>query len=250
MIQANDMNETAGTLEARLGLIERIRRVEHALAHGEQARTAAALLKNRSHDLGNAVQIVTLSAHELTRRVRDRSDVSELVMEMSIAAEKATSLLQDMIASARPASRRVPGPVVTHVVRAAVEAARPAVVGPIELRIELDDTVHTFCSAEELEGLVLAAALDAANASHVTFVLRERLVQGKRWVELIRTDDREQFGDGELAHMFEEFSLLRVVAGCAKEGSGVVSLSPARGGLELAIELPVAPPFVQSSSSS
>src|SRR6478609_2880643 len=172
------MNETAGMLEARLGLIERIRRVEHALAHSEQARTAAALLRNRSHDLGNAVQIVSLSAHELTRRVRDRTDVSDLVLEMSIAAEEATALLQDMIASAHPASRNVPGPVVTNVVRAAIEAARPALIAPIELRIELDDTVHTFCSAEELEALVLAAALDAANATRVTFVLRERLVQG------------------------------------------------------------------------
>jgi hypothetical protein len=40
--------------------------------------------------------------------------------------------------------------------------------------------------------------------------------------------------------MFAASSLLRVVAGCAKEAAGDVSLSPGRGGLELAVELPVA----------
>ncbi len=241
MIQANDMNETAGMLEAKLALIERIRRVEHALAHAEQARVAAALLKGRSHDLGNTVQIVKLSALEIARRVSDRADIAELVADMAGAADHATSVLQEMMSSARSPDRALAGPVVSHAVRASIEAARAAVLAPIDLRIELDDTVHTFSSAEELDALVLAAALDASSATRLTFVLRERLIQGKRWVELLRVDDRQQFGDGELAHMFEESSLLRVVAGCAKEASGAVSLSPARGGVELAVELPVAP---------
>lgn len=249
VIQDKDMNETAGMLEARLALIERIRRVEHALAHAEQARVAMALLKGRSHDLGNSVQIVKLSAQEIARRLADRPDVAELVTDMAGAADHATGLLQEMMLSARPLGRSIAGPVVSHGVRAAIEAARPALLAPIELRIELDDTVHSYCAADELEALVLAAALDAATATHLTFVLRERLVQGKRWVELLRVDDRQQFGDGELAHMFEESSLLRVVAGCAKEAQGAVSLSPIRGGIELAIELPVAPPFQSSSSS-
>jgi hypothetical protein len=87
--------------------------------------------------------------------------------------------------------------------------------------------------------MVLAAALDARDATRVAFVLRERLIQGKRWVELLRFDDR-QIQEGDFAEMFESCSLLRVVAGCAKEGAGEASLSPGRNGLELAVELPVA----------
>jgi hypothetical protein len=128
---------------------------------------------------------------------------------------------------------------VSHTVRAAVEVVRPALVTPIDLRIDIDDTVHTYCTSEELEAIVIAGALDALGATKITFVVRERLIQNKRWVELLRFDDR-QLHDGDYASMFEECSLLRVVAGAAKEGGGEASLSPGRGGLELAVELPVA----------
>jgi hypothetical protein len=63
------VNETAGMLDARLGVIERIRRIEHLLARSEQARIAATLMKGFSHELGNQVQIVKLAAFELARRV-------------------------------------------------------------------------------------------------------------------------------------------------------------------------------------
>ncbi|HEY5947131.1 MAG TPA: hypothetical protein VIV40_16625 [Kofleriaceae bacterium] len=239
MIQSVDMNETAGMLEARLRLIDRIRRVEHTLARVEQAKIAAALMKGRSHDLGNHIQIVKLSTLELERRAQDRADLVELLVDMRQAAEQATKVLADMFAAARPVDRTVVGPVVTHTVRAAFDLARPAFAGNLELRIDLDDTVHTYCTAEELEAIVLASMLDAINANHMTLVVRERVIQGKRWVEILRIDDRQQFGDGELAHMFEPHSLLHVVATAAKQAGGEASLSPGRGGLELAIELPV-----------
>jgi hypothetical protein len=240
MIQSVDMNETAGMLEARLRLIDRIRRVEHTLARDEQAKIAAALMKGRSHDLGNHIQIVKLSTLELERRAQDRADLVELLTDMRQAAEQATVLLADMFAAARPAERTQVGPVVTHTVRAAVDLARPAFAGNVELRIDLDDTVHTHSTAEELEAIVLAAMLDAVHANRITVVVRERVIQGKRWVEILRVDDRQQFGDGELAHMFEPHSLLHVIATAAKQAGGEASLSPGRGGLELAIELPVA----------
>lgn len=240
MIQSVDMNETAGMLEARLRFIDRIRRVEHALAYEEQARIAAALMKGRSHDLGNHIQIVKLSSLELERRARDRADLVELITDMRQAAEQATAVLADMFAAARPAERNVVGPVVTGAVRGAVEQGRTAVAGSLDLRIDLDDTVHTYASAEELEAMILAAIIDAASSTRMSIVVRERLIQGKRWVEILRADDRQQFGDGELAQMFEAGSLLHVVAGAAKIAGGEVSLAPGRGGLELAIELPVA----------
>ena len=124
--------------------------------------------------------------------------------------------------------------------RAAVDLARPAFASIVELRIDLDDTVHTHSTAEELEVIVLAAMLDAVHANRIAVVVRERVIQGKRWVEILRVDDRQQFGDGELAHMFEPHSLLHVVATAARQAGGEASLAPGRGGLELAIELPVA----------
>ncbi len=261
MIQSVNMNETAGMLEARLRLIDRIRRIEHVLARDEQAAFAATLLKGRSHDLGNAIQIVKLSALELERRGQDRPDLVELLGDLRGAAEQATAVLAGMIAMARPPARMIVGPVVSHAVRAAVDLARPAIAGAIEVRIDLDDTVHTPATAEELEAMIAAAMLDASTgsdgtagapatsgATHTTIVVRERVIQGKRWVEILRIDDR-QLADGELAHMFEPHSLLHVVAAIAKQAGGDASLAPGRGGLELAIELPAAA-ALQSSSSS
>lgn len=241
MIQSVDMNETAGMLDARLRLMERIRRVEHQLARDEQATVAAALMKGRSHDLGNHIQIVKLSSLELERRAQGRADLVELLTDMRQAAEQASAVLADMFAAARPPERNAVGPVVTHTVRAAVDAARPAFAGALELRIDLDDTVHTYSAADELEAIVLASLLDAVSATRIAMVVRERVVQGKRWVEILRIDDRQQFNDGELAHMFEPASLLHVVVSAAKAARGEASLAPGRGGLELAIELPIAP---------
>lgn len=270
MIQSVDMNETAGMLEARLRLIDRIRRVEHTLARQEQATAAAALMKGRSHDLGNAIQIVKLSALELERRAQDRPDFLELLADMRQAAEQAVGVLAEMFAATRTADRMVVGPVVSHTIRAAVEQTRAAFAGTVELRIDLDDTVHTWSTAEELEAMIFAAMLDAmspstdamsppagaspelpsAGATRITIVARERVIQSRRWVEILRIDDRQQFGDGELAHMFEPHSLLHVVAAAAKEAGGEASLAPGRGGLELAIELPAAPSSLSPTASS
>jgi hypothetical protein len=238
MSQAVSMNETAGMLEARLGLIDRIRRVEYALAREEQARIAGALMRGRSHELGNMVQIVKLSALEITRRV-PADDVKELVTDMNEAADTATKLLADMVNAARPNDRLLVGPVVAQTVRAAVDLARPALASSIELRVELADDVLSYATGEEIEALVLAALLDAQQAVSIKLLLRERTLQGKRWLELSRFDDRHHLHDGELAHMFEPHSLLHIVAGVAKQAGGEASLSPGRTGLELAVEMPI-----------
>lgn len=241
------MTATAGMLEARLGLIDRVRRVEHLLARAEQARIAAQLMKGFSHELGNQVQIAKLCAVEIARRVDDFAnahdkvpDVRELITDMTSAAEQTGIVLAQMFAATRPSDRDVIGPAVSRAVRAAVDLARPAVTSAIELRIDLSDAVQTYATAEELEAMVLAAVLDAGNALTIQLLLRERTISGKRWVELLRLDDRHHMPDGELAHMFEPHSLLHVVAGVAKAAGGESSLAPGRSGLELAVELPVA----------
>ena len=241
------LSETPSMLEARLELVERIRKVEHAMAHAEQATTAAALMRGRAHDLGNAIQVVKLTSLELQHRVAElnRPDIVELITDMQAEADHAAKVLADMIDATRSADRMAYGPVISHAIRAAIEAARPAFLTPIELRIDLDDTVHTYSSAEELEAIIFASAIEAAGsrsttaATRMTFAVRERVIQSKRWVELLRIDDR-QVHDGDYAHMFEAGSLLKVVAQCAKAAGGEASIAPGRGGLELAVELPVA----------
>lgn len=241
MSQASDMNETAGMLDARIGLLERIRRVEHALAIHEQARIGAQLMRGRSHELGNMVQIVKLSALELARRNQDAT-IKELVADMTDAADKAAQILADMFHAARITDRTHAGAAVAQAIRAAVDLARPAVASAIDLRVDLGPDVASRASADELEALTAAALLDAHQALRISLLLRERTIQGRRWVELVRTDDRHHLLDGELAHMFEPHSLLHVVAGVARQAGGEVSLAPGRTGLELAVELPVAVP--------
>jgi hypothetical protein len=238
MSQTETMNETAGMLESRLGLIDKIRRVEYALALHEQARVAAELMKGRSHDLGNMVQIVKLSALELARRI-DRPDVEELVTDMKQAAEQATTILASMFAAARGQDRTLIGPPVANALRAAVDLARSAIASAIELRVELGDDVSTFATSEELEAIVLAALLEPRQAIRIVLLVRERLIENRRWIELVRIDDR-QLHDGELATMFEPHSLLHLVAGVAKQAGGEASLAPGRTGLELVVELPIA----------
>lgn len=233
------MSETARMLHARLGLIDRVRRVEHLLARGEQARIAQQLMRGFSHELGNQVQVLSLCAQELARRV-PQPELQELVDDMTQAADQATITLVQMLATARPSERDLIGPHAAKTVRAAVELARPAINSSIALRVDLGDAVPTYASSEELEALVLATLLDAAPAHRIHLVLRERVIQNKRLVELLRIDDRHHLQDGDFAHMFEPHSLLHVVAGVARLAGGEASLAPGRGGLELAVELPVA----------
>ena len=240
MSQAEDMSETAGMLKARLGLIDRVRQIEHVLARGEQARIAAQLMRGFSHELGNQVQIVKLSALELARRIADaKVDAAELIADMTAGAETATSILMSMFAAASGETRTIVGPPIGNAVRAAVEMTRPAIPSQIDLRIDIADGVPTYAPADQLEALVVAALLDAVSAERITLVLRERTIQNKRWVELLRIDDRHHLADGDYASMFEPHSLLHVVAGVAKLAGGDASLAPGRGGLELAIEMPV-----------
>jgi nitrogen-specific signal transduction histidine kinase len=232
------MNETAGMLDARLELIDRVRRIEHLLARGEQARIARELMRGFSHELGNQVQILSLCAQELGRRAPQ--ELQELIDDMTKAAQQATGTLAQMVATARPSDREIVGPDAASAVRAAVDLARPAIASTIELHIDLADSVPTYATSEELEALVLASLLDAAPANRMHLLLRERVIQNKRWVELLRIDDRHHLLEGDFAHMFEPHSLLHVVAGVARLAGGEASLAPGRGGLELAVELPVA----------
>ncbi|MDB4958662.1 MAG: hypothetical protein JWO36_6231 [Myxococcales bacterium] len=231
------MNETAAMLETRLALIDRIRRVEHGLARDEQAREAARLLKGRSHDLGNAIQIVRLASIEIEKRGGDA--IHDLVGDMRTAAETATTVLGELIASARPEPRRSVGAAIAPGVRAATELVRPAIAAPLDVRIELADLVHSHLTTDELEAMVVSAVLDASAATKIGLQLRARAIDGKPWIELLRFDDRP-IADEDFASAFEPFAGLSVVKLLAERVGGEASLSAGRPGVELVVALPVA----------
>src|SRR4051812_26285798 len=115
----------------RLALIERIHSVELALTREQHAIAAAALIRGRSHDLGNQVQIVRLASIEIERRATPEQ--AELIADMRSAAEQANATLAEMVNAARPPERSVTGPAFAPTLRAAIERVAGAVKTQIEL---------------------------------------------------------------------------------------------------------------------
>jgi hypothetical protein len=220
--------DPAVLLEARLALLQRVRAVEVALARQEHARAAAALVRGRSHELGNDVQIVRLATMELERRLAGAE--AELIADIRSAAESASNALAGLLAAARPEERTAKGPAVASVIQAAVEAARSAIAHSPEVRLDLVETVCTRATAEELEAVVLAALLDASRtASRVQLWARQRQIEKKPWVELLVIADKTSFDDA-----------IGLARAAAQAAGGDASVSDGREGVELAIELPVA----------
>jgi hypothetical protein len=217
----------------RLALIERIHTVELALAREAHTAAAAELMRGRSHELGNQVQIVRLASIEIERRATPEQ--AELIADMRTAAEQANIVLADMVNAARPPERSVIGPPFAPALRAAIERATGVLKVQVEVRSELADTVCTRSTDEEIEAIVFAALLDAEAAGKVTFVLRERQISGKRWVEALRFDDR-----GALEP--EAGRYVQFVEAATRPAGGEASLSAGRSGLELVIAFPVVAP--------
>lgn len=225
------MNLTAEMLELRLALVARVHRVELDVARDEHARAAAALVRRKTHELGNAIQIVRLSSVELERRSR-APELAELVADIRTGSEAATNVLGDLLAAAAPPARQA-GAAIVPVVRAALDRARPAIAARLELTAELGDDVRAFASDDELDALALAALLDAdtAGATRVSLALRARTIARKPFIQLLCIDDRR---DPDTA------ATPALIDALAERAGGEASLSPGRDGLELAVELPVA----------
>lgn len=224
---------TSAMIDALLALVARIRVVEQRLSRAEQERIATAFLTKQIHTLGNTLQIVDLASAELMRR--ELADEDRLVTDLRGAALEARGLLATMIAVARPAPRTSSGAAVAPIVRATIAALASAGV-PMGFETTIDDAVASRLAADELEALVLAAALDLATAPQVRFLLRERTIGNRRWLELLRLDDRLGTFELDLASP----SLAGVVDQLARVAGGEVTLSPGRSGHELAIALPIA----------
>jgi hypothetical protein len=222
------VNLTAEMLERRLALIARLHRVELEVARDEHARTAAALVRRKTHELGNAVQIVQLASLELERRV-SATEIAELVADLRGGAEHAARALGELLAAAVPATRMQLGPPVAQALRDAIEEARGALAAHVDASIELAEDVRTRATGDELAALVFAALLATDDATRVSIVVRARTIAGKPYAQLLWIDDRRAR---------DEVVLPPLVAALAERAGGEASLSPGRDGLELAIELP------------
>jgi len=232
--------EPAALLQARLELLARVRAVELALTRQEHARAAAALVRGRSHELGNQVQIVRLASIELERRMA--GEQAELIGDLRQAAEAANTALAGLLAAARPEDRSgYAGAPVTPAVLAAIERARSATTLAVEVRVDLAEDVRTRATAEELEAAVLAAVLDAghgpAAATRLQLWVRQRQIEKRPWVELLAIADRAY---RVVASLLDPPGALHVVRLAAQAAGGDASVSEGRDGVELAVELPIA----------
>lgn len=228
------MANDAHVLAARLALIDRIRAVEFRLARAAQAEVARVALRDHLHTLGNAVQVIDLASEELAKQAPDPDG---LVADIRTGAITAHTTLGKIVALAQPAPRAAASTPFAPTVRAALDVVRPAL--PIEVAVHdelVASTAACRLDADELELLVIAILLDADASHTLALSMRERVIAGKPWFELIRHDTRP--GAFSLDSELVPPSLLVVADLLARLGGGELSLAPGRHGHELVVALP------------
>lgn len=229
-------------INERLALVERQRRFEWRLAREVQTHAAARLVAGKTHDLLNLVQIVQLASLELSRRCSP--DAEEFIADLRKAAEDAQRQLTALMAVARPEEVIVTGAHVGAAITAAVETVRGAGAIAVDLHLAIGPEVATRCSAEELEHLIYGLALDAAATepqakatatrappTKIELFVRERTIDGRPWLEIVRGARVELAG--------EHFDLQAVEAIAVKNGGELAHSERRGGGTELVVALPV-----------
>lgn len=227
--------------DQRLALVEHQRRFEWELAREAHARAAAQFVTGKTHDLLNLVQIVELASFALSRR--GGAGITEFIAELTKAAEDAKHQLTELLAVARPKKVVAPGAPVAAAITSAVEAVREASGIAVDLHLTIQPELTTRCSAAELEHVIYGLALDAVAAdaaelpatgepSAIELFVRERLIDGKPWLEIVR-------GAGVTLEG-EHFDLRAVEAIATKNGGELARSERRGGGTELVVALPVA----------
>ena len=224
----------------RLALVERQRRFEWQLARQVQTQVAARFVAGKTHDMLNLIQIVELASLELLRRCNP--DAEEFIADLRKAADDAKLQLRELMTVARPEEIVVPGAEVGAAITAAVEAVRAASNIAVDLHLAVASEIATRCSEEELAHIVYGLTLDAATTEAeaadaqgaIELYVRERTIDGKPWLEIVRG------GLVELAG--EHFDLQAVEAIAAKNGGELAYSERRGGGTELVVALPVATP--------
>ncbi len=231
----------------RLALVERQRRFEWQLAREVQTQTAARFVAGKTHDLLNLIQIVQLASLELERRCT--ADAGEFIADLRKAADDAGHQLAELMAVARPEEIIVPGAPVGAAITAAVDTVRAASTIAVDLHLAVAPEVATRCSAEELAHVIYGLTLDAATAEAAAEVdagtagdagaardaielfIRERMIDGRPWLEIVRGARVELTG--------EHFDLQAVEAIAVKNGGELGHSERRGGGTELVVALPV-----------
>lgn len=206
----------------------RQRAFEWELARDAQTKAAAQLVRGKTHDLMNLVQIIQLATGELSRRCDDTGQ--EFVKDLERAGADAQASLNALMEVARPALEIVKGVPVGVAITGALEAVRPLMAIDVHLAVAPDTA--TRCMAEDLEHLVLGLALDVlGDAPRIELFVRERTIDKAPWVEIVR---------GALTSPREDDFELRVVEAIAARAGGELAVSDRReGGTEVIVALPV-----------
>jgi hypothetical protein len=235
-------------INERLALVERQRQFEWRLAREVQTQVAARFVAGKTHDLLNLIQIVQLASLELSRRCP--ADAEEFIADLRKAAEDAQTQLTQLMALARPEEEVVVGAHVGAAITRAVETVRAASTIAVDLHLAVAPEVATRCSAEELEhviyGLTLDAAADEAEAdagtetgadasaaapAPIELFVRERTIDGRPWLEIVR--------GARVVLAGQRFDLQAVEAIAVKNGGELAHSERRGGGTELVVALPV-----------
>lgn len=214
-------------MSALVDLIQRQRRFEWTLARDEQTRVANRLVAGRTHDLLNLIQVVELAVFRLRHDgVGDEDTLDELTRTAKSAAEQ----LQKMMNAARPETTITRGAPVAATVMALVSTLRE--VASFEVHVDVATDTTTRCTAEELDHLLIGLVLDALD-QRMALTIRERVIEAKPHVEIVRATAKEPDGDGHE---------LRAVTAIVERNGGELATSERRGGgVELIVSLPIVP---------
>jgi len=231
-------------INERLALVERQRRFEWDLAREVHTRAAAHFVTGKTHNLLNLIQIIELAAHEISQR--GDATTREFLADLTKAAEDAKRQLTELMAVARPEDAVAPGARAGEAITSAVEVVRTAGAIAIDLHLTVQAEVTTRCSAAELEHVIYGLTLDAVGAgtdepppagdpststSPIELFVRERLIDGKPWLEIVRSARVAPSGD--------HFDLRAVEAIAHKHGGELARSERRGGGTELVVALPV-----------
>lgn len=221
-------------IAARLALSVRQRKFEWTLARIAQTKAAGELVRGKTHDLLNLVQIVKLA----TLQLEDRCDATakEFLIDLTRAAESAQTSLTELMMVARPDDGVARGAPIGAALTAVTTALRDAI--QLDVQLAAAPTLTTRCNAQHLEHLLIGLALDLADGrpeapARVELQLRERTLGGRPFLEILRTSTVIPPGD-----RFE----LKTVETIADLAGGELSISEGRGGAEeVVVALPVVP---------
>jgi hypothetical protein len=229
-------------INERLALVERQRRFEWELAREVQTKIASRFVSGKTHDLLNLVQIVQLASLELTRRCPP--EALEFIEDLQKAAVDAQRQLTELMTLARPDEVIAAGAPVGAAITAAVEVVRAASTIAVDLHLTVSPDATTRCTADELAHLIYGVTLDAvsetaqldplapaAAPSPIELFIRERTIDGKPWLEIVR--------GARVALDGEHFDLRAVEAIAIKNGGELAQSERRGGGSELVVALPL-----------